>query len=37
MRGLAMKTKFDEDTGLVLPHLPHGRFCHVPPPEPVTD
>ena len=32
-----VKTKFDEDTGLVLPHLPHGRFCHVPPPEPVTD
>eukprot|EP00753_Platysulcus_tardus_P018646 PLAT6998.1.p1 GENE.PLAT6998.1~~PLAT6998.1.p1 ORF type:complete len:235 (+),score=90.41 PLAT6998.1:26-706(+) len=30
------KTHVDPKTGLVLPHTPHGRFIHVPPPEPVS-
>jgi hypothetical protein len=27
----------DTDRGLRLPHLPHGRFLHVPPTEPTAD
>ena len=27
----------DEKTGLVLPHVPHGRFLHVAPPYPVSN
>ena len=32
-----VKTKVDQTTNLELPHLPFGRFAHVPPPEPVSD
>ncbi|KAH9128380.1 hypothetical protein AeMF1_001448 [Aphanomyces euteiches] len=31
-----VKTHIDPDRNLRLPYLPHGRFLHVPPPEPVT-
>ena len=32
-----VKHELDETTGLRLPYLPHGRFIHVAPPEPVSD
>ena len=32
-----VKHELDETTGLLLPFLPHGRFIHVAPAEPVSD